>query len=72
MAPATGSDESDLDRVVRLIDELDGEESLLLGLDADPTQANPAVEAALLDLHARRSLLEEELAAVWAKRCSQC
>ena len=66
------TDESELERIGQLIAELESEESLLLGLDANPTLANPVVESALLELRERRSLLEEELAAVWAKHCSQC
>lgn len=65
--------ESDLERVTRLIAELDSEEFLLTGLDPSPSQApSPEIEVALLALRERRSELEEELAEVWAKHCSQC
>ncbi len=72
VAIETSTDESELERIGQLIAELESEESLLLGFDADPTLVNPAVESALLDLRERRVLLEEELAAVWAKHCSKC
>jgi len=63
--------EDDLDRVARLISEVDWAESLLVGID--PTvPLTPESEVALLALHERRSALEEELAEVWAKKCSQC
>lgn len=66
-----GSDAaSDLERVEQLIAELDGEEFLLMGLDAGP--ATPAIEGALAALHERRKRLEEELEEVWAKHCNQC
>jgi hypothetical protein len=39
MAAQTNPEESDLDRVARLIAELDGEEFLLTGLDPSPSQA---------------------------------
>jgi hypothetical protein len=66
------TDESELERIGQLIAELESEESLLLGLDADPTLVNPVVESALFELRERRSLLEQELAEVWAKHCSHC
>ena len=73
MASPTNPEESDLDRIARLIAELDGEESLLMGLDPSPSlAASPAIELALVDLRERRSQLEEELAEVWAKHCSRC
>lgn len=66
-------DESDLDRVAQLIAELDGEEFLLMGLDASPSQtATPEIELALVAIREQRIRLEEELAEVWAKRCSRC
>jgi len=64
-------DESDLERVARLIEELDGEESLLTGLDPSPI-ASPQIELALAAIRERRAELEEELAEVWAKTCSKC
>ena len=69
---AINPEESDLDRISRLITEVDEQEFLLLGLDANPTQANPGVESALLALREEKSQLEEELAEVWAKHCSKC
>ena len=69
---AATPEESDLDRISRLITEVDEQEFLLLGLDSDPRQANPGVESALLALREEKSLLEEELAEVWAKHCSKC
>jgi hypothetical protein len=71
MAKRTSPEESDLDRVARLIAELDGQESLLMGFDPSPV-TTPEIELALADLREQRSRLEEELAEVWAKRCSQC
>ena len=71
MPGTTNPEESDLDRITRLIGEVDEQEFLLLGLDPQPV-ASPEVEAALLALHERKSELEEELAAVWAKHCNQC
>jgi hypothetical protein len=66
-----GSDaESDLERVERLIVELDGEQFLLTGLD--PAPATPEVELALANLRERRARLEAELEEVWAKHCNQC
>jgi hypothetical protein len=66
-----GSDaESDLDRVTHLIAELDGEEFLLMGLDAGP--ASSAIELALEGLRERRVQLEGELEEVWARHCNQC
>jgi hypothetical protein len=73
MAAQTNPEESDLDRVARLIAELDGEEFLLTGLDPSPSQAPSAeIELALVAIRERRVELEEELAEVWAKRCSKC
>ncbi|HEX9200052.1 MAG TPA: hypothetical protein VF865_10870 [Acidobacteriaceae bacterium] len=73
MAGKLNPEESDLDRVARLIAELDSEEFLLTGLDPTPSQAaSPEIELALLAIREQRSRLEEELAEVWAKRCSQC
>jgi hypothetical protein len=73
MASATNPEESDLDRVARLIAELDGEEFLLTGLDPSPSEAaSPEIELALADLREQRRRLEEELAELWAKKCSQC
>jgi hypothetical protein len=67
------SEEGDLDRVARLIAELDGEEFLLTGLDASPSQAvSPEIELALMAIREQRALLEEELTEVWAKTCSKC
>ncbi len=69
----SSEEESDLDRVARLIAELDGEEFLLTGLDPSPSQfASPEIELALVAIREQRSLLEEELAEVWAKTCSKC
>ncbi len=64
-------DENDLDRVARLIEELDGEEFLLTGLDPSPI-ASPEIELALAAIRERRTELEEELAEVWARTCSKC
>ena len=73
MASKANPEESDLDRVARLIAELDGEEFLLTGLDPSPSLApSPAIELALLAIREQRSRLEEELAEVWAKQCSKC
>ena len=73
MAGQTNAEESDLDRVARLIAELDSEEFLLTGLDPTPSQvASPEIELALAALRERRNELEEELAEVWAKHCSKC
>jgi hypothetical protein len=69
---AVATDESELERIGQLIAELESEESLLLGLYANPALANSVVEPALLELRERRNLLEEELAEVWAKHCSKC
>jgi hypothetical protein len=71
VATVASKDESDLDRVARLIAELDSEESLLTGLDPAPN-ASPEIELSLAGLWERRAQLEEELAEVWAKRCSRC
>jgi len=66
-------EENDLDRVARLIAELDGEEFLLIGLDPTPSQAvSPGIELALATIRERRAELEEELADVWARHCSKC
>ena len=73
MANQTNPEESDLDRVARLIAELDGQESLLMGLEPSPSLvATPEIELALAALREQRILLEEELAEVWAKTCSKC
>ena len=73
MASEINPEENDLDRVARLIAELDGEEFLLTGLDPSPFQApSPEIELTLAALREQRARLEEELAEVWAKRCSQC
>lgn len=71
MARVTDSDESELDRVVRLIGEVDWAESLLGGIDPSPV-LTPESEAALAALRVRRAELEEELAEVWARQCSKC
>jgi hypothetical protein len=69
----TNPEESDLDRVARMIAELDGEAFLLTGLEASPGQtASPEIELALAAIREQRSALEEELAEVWAKHCSKC
>jgi len=69
----TNAEESDLDRVARLIAELDGEEFLLTGFDPMPSRAaSPESELALAALRERRSELEEELSEAWAKHCSRC
>jgi hypothetical protein len=73
MAGQTNPEESDLDRVARLIAELDGEEFLQTGLEASPGQAaSPEIELALVAIRERRAELEQELAEVWAKTCSKC
>lgn len=64
-------DESDLERVARLIEELDGQESLLIGFDPSPV-VSVQTELALAEIRERRAELEEELAEVWAKTCSKC
>ncbi len=71
MAKQTNPEESDLDRVARLIAELDSQEALLMGFDPSPV-ATPEIGLALADLREQRSQLEEELVEVWAKRCSRC
>ena len=71
MAAPSNPEENDLDRIARLIGEVDEQEFLLLGLDPQPV-ASPEIEAALIALHEEKSRLEEELAAVWAKHCNQC
>jgi len=68
--PEQSEEELDLERISQLIAELDGEEFLLTGLDAAP--ATPEVELTLATLREQRAQLEEELAVVWAKRCSRC
>ena len=70
MADPTNPEESDLDRVARMIAELDGEEFLLTGLD--PSPATPEIETTLIAIREQRAQLEEELAEVWAKTCSKC
>jgi len=73
MAGQSKSEESDLDRVARLIAELDSEEFLLTGLDPSTSSVpSPEIELALAALRERRTQLEEELAEVWAKHCSRC
>jgi hypothetical protein len=73
MAGQSKSEESDLDRVARLIAELDSEEFLLTGLDPSTSSVpSPEIELALATLRERRTQLEEELAEVWAKHCSRC
>ncbi len=73
MANQANPEESDLDRVARLIAELDGEEFLLMGLEASPSQiSTPEIKLALVAIREQRIRLEEELAEVWAKRCSRC
>ena len=71
MTGGPSREESDLERVARLIAELDGEEFLLTGLEASPV-ASPEIELALAAIRERRARLEEELAEVWAKQCSKC
>jgi hypothetical protein len=66
----SGEEESDLDRVARMIAELDGEEFLLTGLD--PSPVTPEIETTLIAIREQRAQLEEELAEVWAKTCSKC
>ena len=70
MASQPNPEESDLDRVARMIAELDGEEFLLTGLD--PLPPTPEIETALIAIREQRAQLEEELAEVWAKTCSKC
>jgi hypothetical protein len=73
MAGQTNPEERDLDRVARMIAELDGEEFLLTGLEASPGQVvSPEIELALVAIRERRIELEEELTEVWAKTCSKC
>jgi hypothetical protein len=71
MAGEANAEESDLDRISRLISEVEWAESLLVGIDPSPT-LTPESEVALAALRARRAELEEELIEVWAKHCSQC
>ena len=70
MASPTNPEESDLDRVARLIAELDGDEFLLTGLD--PSPPTPEIALALAAIHEQRVQLEEELAEVWARTCNKC
>jgi hypothetical protein len=70
MADLINPEESDLDRVARMIAELDGEEFLLAGLD--PLPPTPEIAVALTALQEKRAQLEEELADVWAKTCNKC
>ena len=73
MADPTNPEESDLDRVARLIAELDSEEFLLTGLDPSPSLVpSPEIELALAAIREQRALLEEELAEVWARTCGKC
>jgi hypothetical protein len=65
------AEETDLDRISRLIAEVEEQEFLLLGLDPHPVMT-PTAEASLLSLQEEKSRLEEELAEVWAKHCNQC
>jgi len=71
MANLTAPQESDLDRISRLIAEVDEQEFLLAGLDPHPVAA-PTIESALLALREEKNRLEEELAELWAKHCNQC
>jgi hypothetical protein len=71
MANVTAPEESDLDRISRLIAEVDEQELLLVGLDPQPV-ASPTIESALLALREEKNRLEEELAELWAKHCNQC
>jgi hypothetical protein len=71
VAGVPDADESEFDRVSRLISEVDWAESLLGGIDPSPAATRES-GAALAALRARRAELEEELASVWAKRCSRC
>ena len=64
-------EEQDFERISQLIAELDGEEFLLTGIDAGVV-ATPEIELALIALQEQRARLEEELAEVWARRCSKC
>jgi hypothetical protein len=73
MVAKSNPEENDLDRISRLIAELDSEEFLLTGLDPLPSSPpSTEIELALIALHERRTQLEEELAEVWAKHCSRC
>ena len=65
------AEETDLDRISRLIAEVEEQEFLLFGLDPHPVMS-PDAEAMLLTLQEEKSRLEEELAEVWAKHCNQC
>jgi len=65
------AEETDLDRISRLIAEVEEQEFLLLGLDPHPVMT-PEAETTLLALQEEKSRLEEELTEVWAKHCNQC
>ena len=64
-------EEQDYERISELIAQLDGEEFLLTGLEVGGG-ASPQIELALVALRDQRARLEEELAEVWARRCSKC
>ena len=64
-------EEQDFERISELIAQLDSEEFLLTGLEVGGG-VSPEVELALVALHEQRARLEEELAEVWARRCSKC
>ena len=64
-------EEQDFERISELIAQLDSEEFLLTGLEVGGG-ASPQVELALVALRDQRVRLEEELAEVWARRCSKC
>ena len=64
-------EEQDFERISELIAQLDGEEFLLTGLDVNAS-ASPEIELALVAIQEQRARLEEELAEVWARRCSKC
>ena len=63
--------ETDLERISRLIAEVEEQQFLLLGLDPEPA-VTPAMETTLAELSEEKHRLEEELADVWAKHCSKC
>ncbi len=65
------AEENDLDRISRLIAEVEEQEFLLLGLDPHPVMS-PDAEATLLAFREEKVRLEEELVEVWVKHCSQC
>jgi hypothetical protein len=67
MAGGPSEEEVDLERIAHLIAELDREAFLLTGLEV-----GASAETGLAAIRERRARLEEELAEVWAKRCSQC